>query len=350
MRRPAIVVIAALLVLAACGGGGKAAKDRAKVGAITTTSLAPSTTAPPSAAVSPLTGLPVADAGKASRVALIVKIDNAPEARPQAGLVEADVVYEEMVEGGITRLAAVYQSTDATPVGPVRSARTTDVNIASELNHPLYGYSGGNKIFLAAIARAPLTDVGVDHFVNLYRRDGKRTAPHNLFSDTVLLYSKAPAGSSAPTPLFTFRPKGSPAAGAGAAPVAHVTIAFPSGLAKVTWDWDAAAGVFRRGQNNTADVDIAGRQASAENVLIRFTSYHNVGGIKDPSGAPVPEAELLGQGEAWMLSGGMIIKGTWSKPTPTAITTFVDSGGQPFKLSPGHTWIELAPPGTATPS
>src|SRR4051812_13197810 len=177
MRRAVTALIVAAVVLAACGGGGKAAKDRAKVASITTTSLAPSTTAAPTAAVSPLTGLPVADAGKAGRVALIVKIDNAPEARPQAGLVEADVVYEEMVEGGITRLAAVYQSTDAKPVGPVRSARTTDVNIASELNHPLYGYSGGNKIFLAAIARAPLPDVGVDPFDSLYPPARRRPAP-----------------------------------------------------------------------------------------------------------------------------------------------------------------------------
>src|SRR3954452_17241908 len=257
-RRTVPLLLVAALTLAACGGGSKkAGKDRAAtVPSITVTSLAPTTTtAPPAAPMSPLTGIPVADQATLSRVALIVKIDNAPEALPQTGITEADVVYEEMVEVGGTRLAAVYQSTDAKPVGPVRSARTTDVNIASELNHPLYGYSGGNKIFLAAIARAPLTDVGVDHFVSLYRRDGKRAAPHNLFSDTVLLYTKAPAGSSAPSPLFTFRPKGSPATGAGAAPVAHVTIAFPSGLAKVTWDWDAAAGVFRRGQNNTADVD-----------------------------------------------------------------------------------------------
>src|SRR5207237_8922380 len=104
--------------------------------------------------------------------------------------------------------------TDAKPVGPVRSARTTDVNIASELNHPLYGYSGGNKIFLAAIARAPLTDVGVDHFQGLYRRDASRRAPHNLFTDTPALYTNAPAGSSAPAPLFAFRPEGTPAVGA----------------------------------------------------------------------------------------------------------------------------------------
>src|SRR5204862_8152806 len=128
--------------------------------------------------------------------------------------------------------------------------------------------------FLAAIARAPLTDVGVDHFVSLYRRDGHRAAPHNLFSDTVLLYTKAPAGSAAPSPLFSFRPKGSPATGAGVAPVGHVSIAFPSGLAGVTWAGEAGPVVVARGENGAAKNGDAGRQGSAENLLIRFPGPH----------------------------------------------------------------------------
>ena len=351
-RRAVPLILAVALVFAACGGGKKAGKDRAQtVPSVTVTTAAPTTTtAPPAAPASPLTGLPIADAAKASRPALIVKIDNAPQALPQIGIVEADVVVEEMVEGGITRLAAVFQSTDADPVGPVRSARTTDVNIASELNHPLYAYSGGNNIFLAAIHAAPLFDVGVDRFDSLYRRDKTRPAPHNLFSSTSSLYTKTPAESKTPAPLFQFRAKGTPPVGAGLVPAHHVDIAFPGGLTRVGWEYDPAAGVWRRTQNGRPDNDLAGRQVAPENVLVRMVPYHNVGGVKDPAGAPVPEAELLGQGEAWLLTGGTLLKGTWSKPSATAITTFVDAAGQSFKLTPGHTWVELAPPGSATVS
>src|SRR5262245_49940676 len=108
-------------------------------------------TPPPAPAISSLTGVPQADPARLKRVALVVKIHNEQGTQPQAGLNQADVVFEELVEGGDTRLAAVFQSGDSDPVGPVRSTRSTDVAIVSELNHPLYGFSGGNQIFLAQI-------------------------------------------------------------------------------------------------------------------------------------------------------------------------------------------------------
>src|SRR3954454_8087691 len=198
----ALVVGATLL--AACGGGGaKSGAAKAKeVPTVVPTSEVTTTTASPAAPTSPLTGTPVANPANQNRVALIVKIDNAPEARPQAGLTEADVVFEEQVEGGISRLMAIYQSADANPVGPVRSARSTDISIASELNRPLFGYSGANALFLKLVRSSPLVDVGVDLQPSEYRREGSRHAPHNLMSTTAGLFKHAPAGSGPPPALF----------------------------------------------------------------------------------------------------------------------------------------------------
>src|SRR4051795_9013931 len=165
MRRTALpLFLAALMVTAACSKSGSSSTK--SVSSVTATEPTTTTTAPPTATLAPLTGLPLEDASKATRVALIVKLDNANEARPQAGLIEADVVFEEQVEGGITRLAAVFQSNDASPVGPIRSVRTTDINIFSALNKPMLGYSGGNKIFVAALHKSPIVDVGVDAYPN----------------------------------------------------------------------------------------------------------------------------------------------------------------------------------------
>src|SRR2546430_1166289 len=127
MIRRSFTVVVALALLSACGGGKKTASTTTT----TSTSIVTTTSAPPP--VYPLTGLVATDPGNLKRPALVVKIDNADGsgsgnvARPQIGLNQADIVYEEMVEGSVTRLAAVFHSMDSDPVGPVRSARTTDV-------------------------------------------------------------------------------------------------------------------------------------------------------------------------------------------------------------------------------
>src|SRR5438105_3349546 len=152
-RSTAILVALASLVATSTLAGCSSKKKPVAAGKSTTTSAGPSTTPVPPG-VAPLTGLP-GDPDKLSRPALIVKIDNAPKARPQAGINKADVVVEEMVEGGITRLASVFQSTDS-PVEPVRSARSTDVAFASALHRPLFAYSGANPTFLSLVRAAPM--------------------------------------------------------------------------------------------------------------------------------------------------------------------------------------------------
>jgi hypothetical protein len=343
--RAACVLGVFALVTASCGGGHKAAKGT------TTTTTAPTTTSstglPANAA--PLTGLPE-DAARRSRPALVVKLDNAPSARPQAGLNQADIAIEEKVEDGVTRFFSIFQSQDADPVAPVRSARSTDIALVTPLNHPLFAYAGANATFQQLVNSAPLVDVGINKQPGEYRRDPKRPpAPYNLTTSTAALYRHAPAGAQPPPPLFTYRGGGAPVTSAGAAKVAGLHIEFKGVhiTTVVDWGWDPAAQVWRRGEAGTAHNDAAGQQITTKNIVVEFVNYVATNQV-DTSGTIVPEGKVVGAGEAWVLTGGMLVKGTWSKPSNEAVTVYADSAGSPIALTPGQTWLELPPPGTAT--
>ncbi|HLY84620.1 MAG TPA: DUF3048 domain-containing protein [Acidimicrobiales bacterium] len=354
-RRRLVTVVAPALAaaLVACSGGAKkkvaapAAPSTTEATTTTSTTVLPTTTTTPP--VSPLTGLPPADAGKLNRPALVVKIDNLdPVARPQSGLTKADICFEEQVEGGITRFACVWQSNDADLVGPIRSTRTTDIAIVSSLNHPLYAFSGGNTDFLAAIRRAPIVDLGADTSPAAYFRYGNKPAPHNLYSRVTTLYGLVPGKVGPPPSQFVYRAAGEAVTSSGAAAATHADIKFPDvGGPAVTWDWDASSQTWKRGQNGSADVTPDGGQISAANVIFQFVKYtivgyQTIGGVT----GPIPMANLVGEGQALILTGGETIAATWSKPTATSVTQFADAGGAPVKLTPGQTWVELAPLGT----
>lgn len=303
-----------------------------------------STTAP---ANYPLTGLPALDPAIAGRPLLAVKIDNAPEARPQAGLERADVVVEELVEGGLVRFMAIFQSQDADRVGPVRSVRPVDGVFLTPI-HGYFAYSGGNLIEKALIKQAPVTLVGFDELPAAYSRRRDRKSPHNLYTSTQGIYSRAPAASGAPAPLFLYRAAGSPLAGAGVVPVAKVDVDMGN-LTKAEWTWDAATSVFRRSTNGTPHTFEGGGQLGFTNVVIEFVNYQNrPNGETDSVGNPVPEANIVGTGDAWILSGGGIVRGRWNRADNVNVTTYTDATGAPIKLGAGNTWVMLAPTGVPT--
>jgi hypothetical protein len=339
-----------VLVVTACGGGAKKAAPPATTGSTAATTAAnnsTTSTAPPPPPVSPLTGGGQGDAARLNRPAIVVKIDNVDPARPQAGLDGADVVFEEMVEGRVTRLIAVFQSTDSARIGPVRSTRTTDIDIVSALNHPLYSYSGGNTGFVAQLRAAPVVDVGADSHAGPYIRSGPHGAPHNLYTSTAGLLALAPKGSGPPPALFAYRASGQAAASVGAAPAQHLDFNF--GFSSASWDWDPASSTWKRGQNGSADVLQSGAQIGAANVVVQFIPYTTDGyatgeGI-NPAPA-IPKGQTVGSGTAEILTGNKVVQAHWSKAGSTAVTQFTDSSGQPITLSPGPTWVELAPVGT----
>jgi hypothetical protein len=335
-----VAVLVLALLGAACSGGGK------KEAASTTTRPEPSTTTAPAVAAnaSPLTGLPL-DPAMPARAALVVKIDNAPKARPQAGINEADVVVEEGVEGGVTRFATLFQSHDAPSVGPVRSARSTDLLFAQQLGRPLFSYSGANAVFLDLVRKAPLVDVGVGRFPTSYHREPGRPAPYNLFSDTKALFSSAGDDVTPPPPLFSYRPAGEAPPDAGSEPAPRVQAVWKLNITTtVVYAWDEASKTFRRTTDGAPHLDAAGVQVSPDNVVVQVVEYKNTG-LVDRSGAAVPEAGLIGEREAWVLTAGRLIKGRWSRPADGQATAYTLPTGEPIRLTPGRTWLELVPVG-----
>jgi hypothetical protein len=309
----------------------------------------PTTTTLPTLA--PLTGLPVpdpADIAALARPALVVKLDNVePKARRQAGLNAADVVFEERVEGSVTRLLAVFHSTDAEPVGPVRSARTSDLAIVGELNRPYFAWSGANDFFAERVRNAPLTDVGVDRARDHYRRDGDRPAPSNLMLKSTAALRELPAtdGAAPPPQLFTYRPEGAAPAHLEAVGTVTVSYGTSAGSAPVTYTWNGTG--WARTQKGTPHVDADGVQVAPANVIVQFTRYVS-SGVNDQFGVPIPEAELVGSGDAWVLTGGGLVVARWEKTSESAPTTYTDVEGNPVGLSPGRTWVALPQPGGAT--
>jgi hypothetical protein len=348
MRRfltPLLVALSLCLVAAACAGGSSKQAEKTT----TTPSVAPTTTGPAAPQpTDPLTGIVVADAVRVGRPALVVKIDNVqPKARPQVGLNQADVVYEERVEGAVTRLLTIFHSTDSAPVGPVRSARTSDIAIFTPLHRPLFAWSGANDFFAARIRKAAIVDVGYDKQPRFYYRDNNRKAPDNLFlRSTAELLAIAPAGSVPPPPLFEYRAKGD-VAPPEARPITsvHVTFGTLAGRADVDYVWNGTG--WARSQAGTPHLDAAGVQVAPANVIIQFVDYAS-SGVNDSFGNPIPEAQLLGTGDAWVLTDGKLIPAHWSKPNLEAVTHYTDKDGHGIKLTPGRTWVALPPPGGAT--
>ncbi|HEX4902335.1 MAG TPA: DUF3048 domain-containing protein, partial [Acidimicrobiales bacterium] len=174
----AAVVVVVIAAIALAGGGDD---EPAATTTTTSTTTSTTTTTAPAETGYPLTGLPIDDPARAARPVLAVKIDNAEPrrgrgGRPQAGINAADVVYEEMVEGSVTRFLALFHSTDADPVGPVRSARTTDLLLMGPLNRPLFAWSGANAGVAGAVRGAPVVDIGYDVASGAYNRAGDRPA------------------------------------------------------------------------------------------------------------------------------------------------------------------------------
>lgn len=286
--------------------------------------------------VAPLTGLPVDTPSE--RPTLIVKIDNAPAARPQAGLAAADVVVEERVEGGLSRFAALFQSAGSDPVGPVRSARTSDVHLFANLGSPLFAYSGANLGVGGAVAASNLVDVGATRVSGPYTRERSRRAPHNLYATTTALWSSAFAGP--PVPLFRYRDEGA-GLPAGARPAAGVDLTYGATDASFTWNGDLGGWV--RSTDGRPHDDASGAPLAPANVVVRFVDYR-----PSPADPRSPEAVVTGSGPAWILTAGHVVEGTWEQATPTDPTRYLGPDGAEIALTPGRTWVVLPSAGDAT--
>jgi hypothetical protein len=344
------------LLAAACGGGGK--KDAATTEPSTstteppttlattttkqsTTTAKPTTTTKAVPATWPLTGVPIqGDPKQATHAALVVKIDNHPAARPQAGLNQADIVYEEIVEG-ITRFFTVFHSQIPGPVGPIRSARTQDLYLVGNLNVPLFAWSGGNPNVTRAIHGGPLIDmsaqIGVANRAGQYHRQGGYSSPHNLFADGHGLMTFNQPGATGPKPVFAYR---GPSDKVNGVPMWGVDLHMLATNAE--WRWDAASKTYLRTNSGRPHKDQSGQQVNSNNVVVLTIAYR-----PSPADARSPEAQTTGTGDAMIFTAGQLVLAKWKRAKATDPWTFTDAAGKPVLLTPGRTWVELTEPGDA---
>jgi Protein of unknown function (DUF3048) N-terminal domain/Protein of unknown function (DUF3048) C-terminal domain len=297
--------------------------------ATTTTTAAPTTTTEVVIPRMPLTGVPLAFGETApARPALVVKIDNAPAARPQTGFNAADIVYEEIVNDSLTRFAMVFHSQGSDPVGPIRSGRIQDVDLFGSFHRPLFAWSGGNAAVTNAIRSSDLVELN-QGAAGMFRQRGRRS-PHNLYGTTTTFWEQAIPEQGPPPQQFAYRndgeaPMGTPAAG--------VDVQLDS--IRAHWTWDPAAGVYLREMNGAAHTDAAtGEQISAQNVVVLEMSY-----LPGISGSP--DAQSVGGGKAYVFTGGNMIEGNWLRPDRLDPFALFDANGVPIELTPGRTFIEL---------
>jgi hypothetical protein len=273
-----------------------------------------------------------------NRPALAVKVENIPSVRPQTGLSFADVIYEEPVEGGITRFIVIYQCKDATRIEPIRSGRFTDVDVLVQYGKPLFAYAGGVSQVFSRVRRAGLIDINyqIPRAVGAYHRDPNRAAPHNLFSSTRELYSAARSTQGAPSAVFDYSsetPSGRR--------VRSIHLPF-SGSSDVFWKWSREKKAFLRSHGTVPHTYSNGEQVAATNVIVQVSEVQ-LTNIIDAAGNRSPEVVATGEGKAYILRRGRIVVGTWKRPTLKDVTKFYDAQGDEVSLFPGNTWVELFP-------
>jgi hypothetical protein len=266
-----------------------------------------------------------------------VKIENSAAARPQTGLDKADLVFEEIVEGGITRFMAVYHCGRAKKVGPVRSARFDDPKIALPFTKVL-AYSGANAIVERELKRSGMTVLDELNGGDAFFRDPPGTLDiHSLFADVTELSALVPRARRKPPPpdLFEFGPLDAPARRARALTV-HFT-------ASNTIEYRWKRGLWRRWEGGERFMTSAGEQIAVPNVLVHQVEVNNSKKIVDPAGNPSPDIALQGRGKAWLLRDGRVLVGSWRIRRAGRPAVFETRRGDPFVFARGPIWVELVP-------
>ncbi len=291
-------------------------------------------------AVAPLTGVPV-DATEGSiqaRPAVAVAISVRQSAPPVEGLDAADVVYEEIGRRGPTRALALFHSMGSGRVGPVTTTRPLDPKLLSVVA-PLYAHKGGSAGFLQQVENSDLEDVSYAEHPKAYTGEGTAEGiPDILFTSTRKLRGAGASDLAGPPPLFVYASAGQQLAGEGLSSATTLRVPLPG--PDEVWRFDAASEQWRRD-------DGSGIAATADNVIVQQVKYRSVR-LRYPDGRPLRTALPQGDGRIHVVSGNQSAKGTWYKPFGRTVTNYTDTAGVPLKLSPGRTWVILAPRGTKT--
>ena len=330
MRRVALTLSALTatgLVLTACSGGSSPSPQ------VHTPAPQKTEGSQPVTQYWPLTGLKVPSNKTAElrHPVLVAKMDNTVSSQPQVGLREADMVVEELVEGGLTRLAVFYYSHMPRRVGPIRSMRASDIAVVSPV-HASMVTSGAAPKTIRRIKAAHIRFYG--QFSKGMYRSALRAAPYNLFVHLrkVAAVAKRKRARTPPDYLVWGSAKDLPRG----RKVTNIRVQFS---AAQTTKW-----VFAHGRYHNTDSNAPARdQFPATNVLVLRVREGNAGYL-DPAGNPVPETLLKGSGHALLFHDGRVVAATWHKgKAPTSRIKLTTKNGQNLEVPAGHTWIELVP-------
>ncbi len=296
-------------------------------------------TPPPPQYSCPLDGTIVANKAAASQRPIVVQVDNAPAARNQAGLSQADIVYEAMAEGDITRFSAVYSCHEAAVIGPVRSARLINLELAPEYNALLVN-SGSSEGVSAALDTSPdVININDNNFHDLaFWRTDDRAAPHNLMSSTAGIRKAADSvgiTNVAKVQSLIFKDdKPAPA-------ITNIEVNY-SGLVDTVYRYDPATNGWLRFISGEPHLDAAtGAQLTPKNVIIQFVPSYQSDIVEDVGGSHGMEYTLTGTGRAVIFRDGQAIDGMWTRPAKDVVTQYVDASGKPIELNRGLTFIQL---------
>ena len=339
------VLLAVPLTTAACTGGSVTGS-----GATTTAASTGGPSAAPTTAPSPTTAAATASTSTGAPTllpspVLAVKIDNTSPARPRIGIGSADIVYIEPVEGGLTRLLAVFSSRMPAQVGPVRSARESDGALLGNYGRVAFAYSGGSAYTLARVAKGPQIDVSYDTSAVGYRREPRRAAPYNVIGDPAALLARAAGAQPAGDLGWRLGP-----APAGGAPASRLEAAYPA--ARVAFTWDPTRGRYLVATDGSPEVDggtdagTGGQQVGAATVLV-LTVPVSLSANVDVNGARTPLVGVVGSGPVRVLREGQAYSGTWTRPSAAAPTTLTTAAGAGLTLAGGPVWVLLVAAGTA---
>ncbi len=295
---------------------------------------------------SPLSGIVTSEA-VAKRRPVAVKIANDPGARPQWGISEAEVVYEHVTEGGVTRFTSLFVISDAPRVGPIRSARLIDVELIREYE-ALFAHVGGSPpVREHLLVLGPLDR---DEFFygagGPYYRTTDRFAPHNTFIDLPALREAGVAAGLpgevelAPTLFYTEQPE--------AGEVETITIPIPpasSDTYRSIYEFEPKTRLYKKSQNNAPHIDGAtGAQIRVGNVVVQYTNIVATEYEEDFLGNLSLAIDTLGEGDTYIFRDGLALKGRWVRENLADRTRYFDEAGEPIPLRPGHTWMHMLSP------
>ena len=270
---------------------------------------------------------------------LVVKVDDTKQARPQVGLEDADVIYVEQVEAGLTRIAALYSSHLPDLIGPVRSARISDIELFAQFGRVGLAYSGAQSKMRPVIAGANIENLSAEiNPPSIYTKDPSRVGPVNMILKPSLLLERANAKAKTKIDLPIRSPWSF-----GDAPSEQVVTT----TAKIKWPnaryelrWDEVRKQYLTYFNGEANLSAAGEQLGADTAIIQLVSIApSIYG--DKFGGITPFSKTTGSGKAIMLRDGFRYEITWKRDLATDVTTWLTKDGKVANFKPGKVWIFL---------